>query len=73
MAESRIIAIPTDASAAIGVALDFGQRSLNVGNLGGVILVLLLEGKDIAVLHAGCLLKSFDGGATGRGWRASFE
>lgn len=41
---------PVDASAAVSIALDLGKRALDLRDAGRVVLLLLFEREDVAVL-----------------------
>lgn len=50
------------------IALDFGKRALDLGQAGGIVLQLLLEGENVAILDTRSSLQSLNrGAASGRG------
>ena len=52
--------LATDAGAAKGIALDLGQRPLDVRDTGRIVFLLLLQGEYVAVLDPGGFLQALD-------------
>jgi hypothetical protein len=61
----RLGAESIQAAPAVGIALDLGEGTFDLGQAGGVVLQLVLEGEDVAVADARSFLEALDGGTAG--------